>query len=59
MSASQAPHATSRKSLGTGTQKIDGVGWISHSTYEGLPPRFKQAAKTLQELGEIIIESIP
>jgi len=53
-----APHATPRKSLGTGTQKIVGIGWISHSTYEFLPPRFQRAARILQERGELIIEGI-
>jgi len=58
MSASQVPHATPRRSLSTSRQKPTAdIGWISHSTYEELPPRIQQAAKTLQVLGEIIIES--
>jgi len=52
----QAPHATPRKSLGTGTQKIDGIGWLSSATYESLPPRIQLAARTLQKHGEIKIE---
>ena len=42
--------STSRQKPGTD------IGWISHATYAGLPPRFQRAAKTLQERGELIIE---
>jgi len=60
MSASQVPHATLRRSLSTSRQKSTAdIGWLSRASYEGLPPRFKQAAKTLEELGEIIIEDSP
>ena len=43
--------------LNTARQKtVSGKGWLSYATYEGLPPRFKKAAKTLQESGELVIE---
>ena len=60
MSASQAPHATPGRSLNTATQKtaVD-IGWLSHATYNVLPPRFQQAARELASKGELVIEDIP
>jgi len=47
-------------SLNTSRQKnVADIGWISHSTYENLPPRIQRAAKMLQERGELIIEGMP
>ena len=60
MSASQAPHRTQGRSLDSPRQKSPGeIGWLSHGSYKDLPPRFQLAARTLQELGELIIEGIP
>jgi hypothetical protein len=50
-------HATPRRSLDTSKEKTTAnKGWLSRATYEGLPPRFKQIAKTLQERGDLVIE---
>lgn len=56
MSASQAPHATPRRSLDTGIKKpVADKGWLSRATFESLPLRFQEAAKILQERGELLI----
>jgi len=49
-------HDKSRRSFYTGTQKSDGIGWISKSTYQDLPPRFQALARNLATAGEIEIE---
>jgi hypothetical protein len=47
-------------SLSTSRQKTASeIGWLSHATYEGLPPRFQRAARELASKGELVIEDIP
>jgi len=51
-------HDKSRRSFYTGTQKSDGIGWLSRSTYLDLPERFQEVARILAARGEIEIEGI-
>ena len=59
MSTLVGTHNTPSRSFGSVTQKIEGIGWLSHSTYVGLPPRFQRAARELASKGELVIEDMP